>query len=285
MIHGYSPVVQALLGTLFTWGLTAAGAALVFLFVTGEKRILDGSLGFAAGVMLAASYWSLLAPAIEMAEESGKYGAFAFFPVAVGFLLGATFVYGADLLMPVLGAGDNAFINLALGQQTKHSKEKDDPGCIQSYDPEMSIRIDKIENGEVHYRRRGNRGSLAEDDTEPEAFSNQHDRTASSWRRIMLLILAITIHNIPEGLAVGVGFGAVGKTSSATFEGARHYLWKTQPQCKLMKYQQTSFIDGNFLSWDTCVQPRSLLSASPAVHVQKPPHYQMFLFYEVFQVS
>ncbi|XP_051792301.1 zinc transporter ZIP11-like isoform X1 [Erpetoichthys calabaricus] len=222
MIHGYSPVVQALLGTLFTWGLTAAGAALVFLFVTGEKRILDGSLGFAAGVMLAASYWSLLAPAIEMAEESGKYGAFAFFPVAVGFLLGATFVYGADLLMPVLGAGDNAFINLALGQQTKHSKEKDDPGCIQSYDPEMSIRIDKIENGEVHYRRRGNRGSLAEDDTEPEAFSNQHDRTASSWRRIMLLILAITIHNIPEGLAVGVGFGAVGKTSSATFEGARN---------------------------------------------------------------
>ncbi|KAL1263849.1 hypothetical protein QQF64_004204 [Cirrhinus molitorella] len=102
MIAGVSPVVQALLGTLFTWGLTAAGAALVFVFSSRQKRILDGSLGFAAGVMLAASYWSLLAPAIEMAEESGKYGDFAFFPVAVGFTLGALFVYIADLMMPVL---------------------------------------------------------------------------------------------------------------------------------------------------------------------------------------
>ncbi|MGH0141556.1 UNVERIFIED_CONTAM: hypothetical protein FKN15_047149 [Acipenser sinensis] len=89
MIAGYSPVVQALLGTLFTWALTAAGAALVFIFSSGQ-------------VMLAASYWSLLAPAIEMAEESGKYGAFAFLPVAVGFTLGAAFVYGADILMPAL---------------------------------------------------------------------------------------------------------------------------------------------------------------------------------------
>ncbi|KAJ8366507.1 hypothetical protein AAFF_G00353270, partial [Aldrovandia affinis] len=102
MIAGYSPVVQALLGTLFTWGLTAAGAALVFVFSSGQKRILDGSLGFAAGVMLAASYWSLLAPAIDMAEDSGKYGAFAFLPVAVGFTLGAAFVYCADLLLPLL---------------------------------------------------------------------------------------------------------------------------------------------------------------------------------------
>ncbi|XP_035263317.1 zinc transporter ZIP11 [Anguilla anguilla] len=102
MIAGYSPMVQALLGTLFTWGLTAAGAALVFVFSSGQKRILDGSLGFAAGVMLAASYWSLLAPAIDMAEDSGKYGAFAFLPVAVGFTLGAAFVYAADLAMPLL---------------------------------------------------------------------------------------------------------------------------------------------------------------------------------------
>ncbi|KAG5280421.1 hypothetical protein AALO_G00088930 [Alosa alosa] len=70
MLPGYSPVAQALLGTLFTWALTAAGAALVFVFSSRQKRILDGSLGFAAGVMLAASYWSLLAPAIEMAESS-----------------------------------------------------------------------------------------------------------------------------------------------------------------------------------------------------------------------
>ncbi|KAJ8362828.1 hypothetical protein SKAU_G00116590 [Synaphobranchus kaupii] len=103
MIAGFSPVMQALLGTLFTWGMTAVGAALVFVFSSGQKRILDGSLGFAAGVMLAASYWSLLAPAIDMAEDSGKYGAFAFLPVAVGFTFGAAFVYFADLMMPVLG--------------------------------------------------------------------------------------------------------------------------------------------------------------------------------------
>ncbi|CDQ73184.1 unnamed protein product [Oncorhynchus mykiss] len=102
MLPGYSPVTQALLGTLFTWGLTAAGAALVFIFSSRQKRILDGSLGFAAGVMLAASYWSLLAPAIDMAEDSGKYGSFAFVPVAVGFALGAAFVYLADLMMPAL---------------------------------------------------------------------------------------------------------------------------------------------------------------------------------------
>ncbi|TMS21864.1 Zinc transporter ZIP11 [Larimichthys crocea] len=100
MLEGYSPMTQALLGTLFTWGLTAAGAALVFVFSSRQKRILDGSLGFAAGVMLAASYWSLLAPAIDMAEDSGKYGSFAFLPVAVGFALGAAFVYCADLAMP-----------------------------------------------------------------------------------------------------------------------------------------------------------------------------------------
>ncbi|KAF5888637.1 zinc transporter ZIP11 isoform X1, partial [Clarias magur] len=102
MLADHSPVVQTLLGTLFTWGLTAAGAALVFIFSSTQKWILDGSLGFAAGVMLAASYWSLLAPAIDMAEESGKYGAFAFLPVAIGFVLGAAFVFFADLMMPFL---------------------------------------------------------------------------------------------------------------------------------------------------------------------------------------
>ncbi|XP_025027328.1 zinc transporter ZIP11 [Python bivittatus] len=102
MIPGYNPVLQALLGTFLTWGLTAAGSALVFIFSSGQRRILDGSLGFAAGVMLAASYWSLLAPAIELAEDSGKFGALAFLPVAVGFTLGAAFVFFADLILPWL---------------------------------------------------------------------------------------------------------------------------------------------------------------------------------------
>ncbi|XP_051523258.1 zinc transporter ZIP11-like isoform X1 [Myxocyprinus asiaticus] len=230
MIPGVSPVVQALLGTLFTWGLTAAGAALVFVFSSRQKRILDGSLGFAAGVMLAASYWSLLAPAIEMAEESGNYGDFAFFPIAVGFALGALFVYFADLMMPVLGFGMDPHMALALPSDAKSAKDKKKNSMAGlSEEDELSIRIgragvqsDKIENGEVYQRRRGpNTGQTEgqEVGTKPQEVT---DQSGSSWRRIVLLILAITIHNIPEGLAVGVGFGAIGKTPSATFESARN---------------------------------------------------------------
>ncbi|XP_041072624.1 zinc transporter ZIP11-like isoform X5 [Carcharodon carcharias] len=168
MIEGWSPVLQSLLGTFFTWGLTAAGAALVFIFSHGQKQILDGSLGFAAGVMLAASYWSLLAPAIEMAESSGTYGAFAFLPVGVGFTLGAAFVYLADALLPSLGLDDSPQMAFALNQELKPVKEKkeDEGGVAQTQDEEFAIRI--------------------------------------------------------EGLAVGVGFGAIGKTASATFESARN---------------------------------------------------------------
>ncbi|KAB5555249.1 hypothetical protein PHYPO_G00031320 [Pangasianodon hypophthalmus] len=230
MLADRSPVVQTLLGTLFTWGLTAAGAALVFIFSSTQKQILDGSLGFAAGVMLAASYWSLLAPAIEMAEESGKYGAFAFLPVAIGFVLGATFVYFADLMLPFLGVETDPHLVLALPPDAKPAKEKVEDPVAPPTTEELSIRIgrggthsDKIENGEVYHRRKATHpGQVAE---EMEVGARPQEvicPSASSWRRILLLILAITIHNIPEGLAVGVGFGAAGKTSSATFESARN---------------------------------------------------------------
>ncbi|XP_078081774.1 zinc transporter ZIP11 isoform X2 [Mustelus asterias] len=222
MIQGWSPVLQTLLGTLFTWGLTAAGAALVFIFSQGQKQILDGSLGFAAGVMLAASYWSLLAPAIEMAESSGTYGAFAFLPVGVGFTLGAAFVYLADALLPSLGIDDSPQMAFALNQEPKPVKEKkeDDGGDAQMQDEEFAIRIEKADNGEVYQRKRAQQPNYSDGLT---TFS--HPRPTpdqSSWKRIILLILAITIHNIPEGLAVGVGFGAIGKTASATFESARN---------------------------------------------------------------
>ncbi|XP_015239112.1 PREDICTED: zinc transporter ZIP11 isoform X2 [Cyprinodon variegatus] len=223
MLEGYSPVTQALLGTLFTWGLTAAGAALVFIFSSRQKRILDGSLGFAAGVMLAASYWSLLAPAIDMAEDSGKYGSFAFVPVAVGFTLGAAFVYFADLVLPLLGVGADPHTALALPSDSKLTKEKaEDPWFQLPDSEEMSIRIDKIDNGDVYQRRRGT--NLGHSDGQESGTKTPEGvgQTGNSWRRILLLILAITIHNIPEGLAVGVGFGAIGKTSSATFESARN---------------------------------------------------------------
>ncbi|XP_061471652.1 zinc transporter ZIP11 isoform X2 [Rhineura floridana] len=225
MLLGYSPVSQALLGTFFTWGLTAAGSALVFVFSSGQRRILDGSLGFAAGVMLAASYWSLLAPAIELAEDSGKFGAFAFFPVAVGFTLGAAFVYSADLLLPWLGINEPPYTALALSYDSRVVKEKYEhqPMRHQEYENELSIRIDKGENGEPYQRKKGAGGNQPD---VPAPFPNLKESTSgpasNSWRRIMLLILAITIHNIPEGLAVGVGFGAVEKSASTTFESARN---------------------------------------------------------------
>jgi zinc transporter, ZIP family len=146
-----NPVLQALIATLFTWGVTAAGAALVFLARSPSRRVLDGMLGFAAGVMIAASYWSLLAPAIEMTH--GRW-----WPAAIGFLAGALFLWGVDKVLPHL-------------------------------DPDHEI-------------------------SEAEGI---HTR----WRRSVLLVLAITMHNIPEGLAVGVAFGAVAAgIPEATLGGA-----------------------------------------------------------------
>ncbi|XP_051014941.1 zinc transporter ZIP11 [Acomys russatus] len=224
MLQGHSSVFQALLGTFFTWAMTAAGAALVFVFSSGQRRILDGSLGFAAGVMLAASYWSLLAPAVEMATSSGGFGAFAFFPVAVGFTLGAAFVYLADLLMPHLGA-DDPQMALALNLEPALMKKSDPDGPTMQLFPEreLAIRIDKSENGEVYQRKKVAAAGLPEGTALSAPMQGNSAQSAvSSWRRIALLILAITIHNIPEGLAVGVGFGAIEKTASATFESARN---------------------------------------------------------------
>jgi ZIP family zinc transporter len=137
------PIYQALIATLFTWFMTALGSALVFFFKSINRKILDGMLGFAAGVMIAASYWSLLAPAIEMAEGSNLP---AWVPATSGFLLGGAFLWVIDKLLPHLHPGF----------------------------PE-----DKAEG------------------------------IRTSWHRSVLLVLAITIHNIPEGLAVGVAFGSL----------------------------------------------------------------------------
>ncbi|UCC64302.1 MAG: ZIP family metal transporter [Anaerolineae bacterium] len=139
-----NPILQALLATCFTWFLTALGASAVFFFRSINRKILDSMLGFAAGVMVAASYWSLLAPAIEMAEESTTLPAWV--PATVGFLLGGAFLWGVDKVLPHLHIGSP--IEEAEGIKT-------------------------------------------------------------AWRRSVLLVLAITLHNFPEGLAVGVAFGAL----------------------------------------------------------------------------
>jgi len=137
------PVVQVLLATGFTWGMTALGAALVFLTKEVRRWVLDGMLGFAGGVMIAASYFSLLAPAIELSEAKGGS---PWIPAVVGFMAGGIFLRTVDRILPHLHAGD------------------------------------PIE--------------------EAEGIS-------TTWRRSVLLVSAITLHNIPEGLAVGVAFEAV----------------------------------------------------------------------------
>uniref|UniRef100_A0A8C7GSL7 Zinc transporter ZIP11 n=1 Tax=Oncorhynchus kisutch TaxID=8019 RepID=A0A8C7GSL7_ONCKI len=164
--------------------------------------------------MLAVSYWSLLAPAIDMAEDSGKYGSFAFVPVAVGFALGAAFVYLADLMMPALGVGVDPHIALALPPDSKLAKEEDPLfPCVVGMLSECGLLFltDKLENGgDVYQRRKGPYADAGSSDSEgQEVGSRQQDgagQTGSSWRRIVLLILAITIHNLP-GLVLGLGLG------------------------------------------------------------------------------
>jgi ZIP family zinc transporter len=155
-ISQFGPVQQALIATFFTWGVTALGAALVFFFKAINKTVLNGMLGFAAGVMIAASFWSLLAPSIELAEELGQV---PYITAASGFLMGGGFLYLVDKLLP----------HLHLGLDT----------------------------------------------SEAEGIKTH-------WQRSVLLVLAITLHNIPEGLAVGVAFGAVasGVGTSASLAGA-----------------------------------------------------------------
>lgn len=139
----YNPILLALVATLFTWFLTALGAAMVFFFKSINRKVLNSMLGFAAGVMIAASFWSLLKPAIEMAEENGDI---PWVPAIIGFLLGGAFLLLIDKILPHL---------------------------------HMGLARDKAEG------------------------------IKTQWQRSVLLVLAITLHNIPEGLAVGVTFGAL----------------------------------------------------------------------------
>jgi len=150
-LKDFTPVQQALFGTLFTWFMTALGAGMVFFFKEIKKDILTMMLGFAAGVMIAASFWSLLAPAIEMADGS-------WVPATLGFLVGGLFLWLVDHILP----------HLHMGLPTEEA-----------------------------------------------------EGIKTSWQRSILLVTAVTLHNIPEGLAVGVAFGAVAYgLPSASLAGA-----------------------------------------------------------------
>ena len=144
-----TPITQALLAGVFTWCLTAIGASLVFLFNASNRKILDMSLGFTGGVMIAASFWSLLAPAIEYVEMQNQMGLSdspSWLAPTIGFFLGALFLFGLDKVIPHLHL---------------FNKREEAEGM------------------------------------------------ETNWRKTVLLVLAIALHNIPEGLAVGVAFGAL----------------------------------------------------------------------------
>ena len=139
-LSNVNPILAALIGTLFTYTMTALGSGMVFIFRDMNQKLLNGMLGFSAGVMIAASFWSLLNPAIELAEEIGMI---SWLPAVIGFLSGGAFLMLVDRLLP-----------------------------------HMHV--------ETHHE----------------------EGLPSKWRRSVLLVLSITLHNIPEGLAVGVAFGA-----------------------------------------------------------------------------
>lgn len=231
MLPGYGPVTQALLGTLLTWGLTALGAGCVIFVRGNQRKSLDAALGFAAGVMVAASFWSLLKPAIEMAETSDLYGAYSFLPVSGGFILGAIFVFGCDKLMSYLGLNSsNMMIQMTQTSNDKAEIAMDDikngkngMGAAKSMDSFSDCL--SVQHSENEPRRR-KKASVDVERTNTiyvtDAQKEQQQSALAQWKRVMLLVVAITVHNIPEGLAVGVSFGAVGTTNASTFEAARN---------------------------------------------------------------
>jgi len=154
-VAGLPPVVQVLLATGFTWGMTALGAGLVFFTKEVKRYVLDAMLGFAAGVMIAASYFSLLAPAVEFAEAGGGS---PWIPAVVGFLGGGIFLRGLDRVLPHL---------------------------------------------------------------HPRSPMREAEGIKTSWQRSVLLVSAITLHNIPEGLAIG---GRLRGGSGGDTRGARGHL-------------------------------------------------------------
>jgi ZIP family zinc transporter len=208
------PAAQAFLASLFTWGMTAAGAAVVFFFRNVDRRLLDASLGFAAGVMTAASFWSLLAPSIAMSEEMGLVN---WVPPLIGFLAGAGSMRVADWLLPHL----HLF-----------------------------------------------------------AAASTAEGMPSTFRRTALLVLAITLHNIPEGLAIGVAFGAVAAGYETATIGAavalaigiglQNFPEGTAVSVPLRREglsRGRSFYYGQMTAW---VEPAAAVLGAAAVIVMRP---------------
>ncbi|VDO36463.1 unnamed protein product [Onchocerca flexuosa] len=150
MFRNLGTIPQAFVASLFTWGVTALGAAAVFFIPSSSKKLLDISLGFAAGIMTAASFWSLLAPALELAEV--EMGRFAFLPVAVGFAAGSAFVYAADRIMPSC-----MFSGMSVVDLLKEDATVVDPKTVKSLDVivEESISMVKLKESNDNIARYG----------------------------------------------------------------------------------------------------------------------------------
>jgi zinc transporter, ZIP family len=211
---GLNHVWQALLASIFTWGMTAGGASAVFFFRSVNRRLLDGALGFAAGVMLAASFWSLLAPAIELSEEMGLV---KWMPPLIGFVAGAGALRLADWILPHL----------------------------HPFAPDTAV-----------------------------------EGVKTAWRRTALLVLAITLHNVPEGLAVGVAFGATAAGFDAAGTGAAVALalgigLQNFPEGMAVALplrasgmsRGSSFYYGQMSAW---VEPIAAVAGAAAVLVMRP---------------
>lgn len=209
-----NPVLQALLAGCFTWGLTAAGAALVFVFTKVNQKVLDSMLGFAAGVMTAASFWSLLAPAIEMSEGKDLP---SWLPPLIGFLAGCGFLMLIDKIIPHLHIG---------------------------------------------------------------APRGEAEGLSTNWHRSVLLVLAITLHNIPEGLAIGVAFGAAASNyAGATILGAialaigigiQNFPEGTAVSVPLKREGFSSFKCFNFGQMSGAVEPIAAVLGAFAVIIAQP---------------
>jgi zinc transporter 11 len=266
---------NAIYATLFTWFVTAAGAALVFVLPDDEqsttrlKPLLDGLLGFAGGVMVAASYFSLLAPAVEAAKVSETWSSFPALPVVLGFALGGGSMAGTDVLLGKLGLDENGALDL---MRAKKEKGDDDDGFHRGSSSSLTTSSEVSEaaasqlSRDTMVRRRpggppgagvfdamqrtatGMQRSTSDMERGPESpvsspsSKSGHVRSSSHggggagkrpsngkseegkdggrWRRIYMLVIAITLHNFPEGLAVGVGFGSAGVLAAKSHSAA-----------------------------------------------------------------
>ena len=205
------PVIQALFGGLFTWGLTALGAAAVFFFKEVNRKVMDLMVGFTGGVMIAASFWSLLAPAIEMSEAMGSSPWIA---PAIGFMMGGGVLFALDKILPHLHIGYPK--DAAEGMET-------------------------------------------------------------TWHRTTLTVMAITLHNAPEGLAVGVAFGALGADiPSASLAGAIALTMgigiQNFPEGHAFKTDR-SFAAKEFLVWTAFCYSRTNCGCYRSSHCFDSPGY------------